>query len=108
MTINPYETPAVPNPLREDEPQHKQQRNATGFGREIFGAAVRLSGCWLIVYGAWFGLYAVTIVAAPALRREGEPLEYAMGMLAYCVAGVVLIRFAPGIVRLCYATQDNG
>jgi hypothetical protein len=68
---------------------------------------VRLAGCWLIVYGVRFGMYAVSIAATPTVMHATSPLEYAMGMLAYCAGGAALIWFAPNVVRLCYANSDG-
>ena len=77
----------------------------TNLGREIFGAAVRLGGCWLILYCAWYLLYALSLTAAPLIRREAEPIEYVISGIGYGMAGIALIRFAPSIVRLFYASE---
>ena len=109
MSTNPYESPTVPAAKRDD--QEMAERPAaeaaviTNLGREIFGAAVRLGGCWLILYCAWYLLYALSLTAAPLIRREAEPIEYVISGIGYGMAGIALIRFAPSIVRLCYASE---
>lgn len=105
MSTNPYESPLTPDAIHDDEPATEQRVSSTGIGREIFGAAVRLAGCWLIIYGAWYLWYALTLLAIPATRREYEPIEYVVSGIGYAVVAAVLIYFAPNITRLCYASE---
>ena len=76
------------------------------FGPSLFGAGVRLIGLVLILDALYWAFYGF-LRAAGIVVTEIEPFEYILATIAFCIAGVVLIRWAPVFVALAYREDSR-
>lgn len=98
MTENPYQPPTTPaeRPTTEDASQ------PTADGSIAYGVMVRSLGLASLLYGAWSVSFAFMYAAGVPEANEGEKqLTFAGGMFLVLV-GLMLLGFAPLVVRLSY------
>jgi hypothetical protein len=110
MTTNPYQSPAVPDPMKDDEPIVESSmvetpaaavRPLTAEG--AFGVVVRGIGLILCVMAAWQAVSAILQSAvAYSMGGDGNVRGYGAYFIFYFAAGLVLMRGAPVIVQFAY------
>jgi hypothetical protein len=101
MSINPYQPPTVPDALK-DANQQNHSHMAEPIGPAIYGAAVRLSGLYLILRGFYWGYYGLVNAAGVDGGQQYPTIQYAISAFFFVVVGVVVIRCADIVVALSY------
>ena len=79
--------------------------------RDIFGIILRTVAVYLCIYGAWYTLAGISYIPATlidAISGRGER-HNAFGWFIYGVpafiCGVLILRFAEGLVRFTYRIE---
>lgn len=98
MTENPYQSPETEEPLSGDpRPQQAQPGGAIAYG-----VAVRILGLTSMLYGAWYLFFGFLYLSGIPQASDGDMQVSAAGGLFMFFTGLLLIGFAPLIVRLSY------
>ncbi len=74
--------------------------------KEIFGLIVRVVGLFSLLYGGFYLLSCLYILAGSPVREGFGIRQYFLAGVAYVLAGLYLVRGAPHLLRFAYGQDD--
>lgn len=112
MTINPYQSPAVPDAIQHDEPITEKPEGPSPRGpmnaEDAYGVVVRSVGLVVSLIGLLLTAYAfIASLRALSIGASGGQAMDAVGGAMFFVVGIALIRCAPLVVSLSYASARS-